>query len=393
MSPVRTLVVSYCFPPYSDTAGVVAAKRVLERNEPVDVISNAMDTIRHKDYSLTYIGGDLVRRFKALTTETAFSSWKAIEAWVEAGAQTAQRWQMAQGPYERMYSRAQFTASHFLGAQIKLQQPEITWLAEFSDPLSHDVLGRPRQARMAMTKLAHTISDGITEAGFLPPPGSNLLEWCEIATFALADEFMFTNQTQMDFMLGHCGDERLARRVRERATVSPHPTLPREFYTLVPTSYQLPRNKVNIGYFGNFYANRGVGLILDALAGAPARITNKVLLHAFTSKPDELKALADEKQVRHLLRIGPYRDYLEFLNLADAMDVLLINDAVTPPGGVNPFLPSKWSDYKGTTTPVWGILEEGSTLDGVEGIRYRTPVEHVTAIQATLAAIVADVAR
>lgn len=68
------------------------------------------------------------------------------------------------------------------------------------------------------------------------------------------------------------------------------------------------------------------------------------------------------------------------------MDVLLVNDAVTPPGGtVNPFLPSKWSDYRGSSTPVWAIVEEGSSLSRMEGIRFRSPVEHLSALQQVLA--------
>ena len=390
METARTIVASYCFPPFSDTAGIVAAKRVREHGELVDVISNDMDPVRNPDFSLTRIGGNLVRRYATLNTYTAFSSWPPIESWVDIAFETYERWQAEQGPYEKLYSRAQFAASHFLAAKIKLHNPGIHWLAEFSDPLSHDVLGDVRSASLEMGPLAIELKAGVEALGYRAPVKWNLLEWCEVITFALADDFMFTNQLQMDFMLDNCGDSRVAERVRDRAHISPHPTLPREFYTMRTADYELAADKVNIGYFGNFYANRGVGLILDALAGLPAAIADKILLHVFTSKPEDLEPLAEEKGVARLLRIGPYRDYLEFLNLADRMDVLLINDATTPAGGVNPFLPSKWSDYKGSSTPVWGIIEEGSTLDQQDGIAYRTPVEHLSGIQATLAQIVAD---
>lgn len=390
MEPARTLVASYCFPPYSDTAGIVAAKRVWQRNEPVDVIANAMDTKRERDYSLAQIGGDLVQRYAALKTPTAFAAWSSIETWTNAGYRTFLRWQDAQGPYERIYSRAQFAASHFLAAHLKLQSPGMQWLAEFSDPLSHDVLGASRGSALTRGALSASLQEGVADAGYRVPHNNNLLEWCEIITFALADQFMFTNETQMNFMIDHCGDDRLADRVRERAIVSPHPTLPREFYSMVRTDYELPKNRVNIGYFGNFYANRGVGLVLDALKLSPSWVRDRVLFHVFTSRPAELNELVIEKEVEKSVQVGPYRGYLEFLNLADQMDVLLINDAVTPEGGVNPFLPSKWSDYKGSVAPTWGIIEEGSTLDKEPKIAYRTPVEHITAIQGTLARIIAD---
>lgn len=390
-APARKLIASYCYPPYSDVSGIVAAKRVLQAGQPVDVIANAMDSIRHKDYSLTRIGGDLVRRFAAVKSATAFSSWKSVEEYVNLGYATASRWQEEQGSYEQVYSRAQFAASHFLGARLKLAQPDLHWTAEFSDPLSHDVMGQDRVAPLQEGRLVHMLRDGMQAAGFTAPDNANLLELCEVLAFSLADEVVFTNPLQRDFMLERCHDPLLAERARGVGTVSPHPTLPREFYSLAPTTYQVPDDKVNIGYFGTFYANRGVGLLLNALAQCPSWITDAVRLHVFTSKPDDLTASAQNMGVDHCMSIGPYVDFLEFLNLADRMDVLLVNDAVTPKGGlVNPFLPSKWSDYKGSTTPVWGIIEEGSMLDSMTEIAYRTPVEHLSGIQAALAQIVTD---
>lgn len=382
----RTLVASYCFPPYSDTAGIVAAKRVRERGEPVDVIANAMDSIRQQDSSLTQIGGDLVRRFTALRTPSAFSSWRSISTYAERGYDVALRWEAEQGRYERVYSRAQFAASHFLGGRYKHARPETTWVAEFSDPLSHDVLGAARVAPVGDDRLAEMVPSWVESAGFALPDNENMNEWCEVVTFALADRIIFTNELQRDFMLERCHDPRLARRAAEVSVVSPHPTLPRSYYGLVRSQYAVDPDRVNIGYFGNFYANRGVGLLLDALAGLPRGLRDRLLVHVFTSKVDELAESVGDAGLADVVRVNPYVPYLEFLNLADRMDVLLVNDAVTPPGGtVNPFLPSKWSDYRGSSTPVWAIVEEGSSLSRMEGIRFRSPVEHLSALQQVLA--------
>ncbi len=386
MDTARTLVTSYCFPPYSDTAGIVAAKRVLEAGRPVDVICNAMDAIRRRDHSLTAIGGDLVRRFHPVPSPSAFSSWPSIDAFADLGYRVALTWEREQAPYDKLYSRAQFAASHFLAARYKLAHPGVQWTAEFSDPLSHDVLGKVRTSPWQEGFLSHLLRTGIEQAGFCAPTDPNALLWCETSTFALADRFLFTNERQRDFMLERCPDPALADRVGQRAVVSPHPTLPRRFYSMVSSGYELPADRVNIGYFGNFYANRGTGLLLDALATAPSAVTDRVLVHIFTSKPAGLIEAVRAKGVSTSVRVNPYVDYLEFLNLTDRMDLLLVNDAVTPPAGtVNPFLPSKWSDYKGSTTPVWAVIEEDSPLDSQPGIAYRTPVEHLSGLQAVLA--------
>ncbi len=390
MSTPPTLVASYCFPPYIDTSAVVAAKRVRQFGEKVDVICNAMDTIRRIDPSLTGIAGDLVNRFAALPTPSAFSSWQSITAYTAHGMRTAERWQREQGePYRKMYSRAQFIASHFLAGRFKALNPDVEWVAEFSDPLSHDVLGQVRTAPMANDGLARVLAAQVGRAGFNVPEVGNANEWAEVVALSLADRIIFTNELQRDFMLSQLHDQRLAERAAAHAEVSPHPTLPREFYSMVESDYRVEQGVVNIGYFGNFYANRGVGRLLDALELLAPDDRERLRLHVFTSATsgEDLTAVVDDRKLDKCVLVHPYAEFLEFLNLADKMDLLLVNDAVTPPNGtVNPFLPSKWSDYKGSTTPVWAVIEEGSSLDAQpEGsIAVRTPVEHLTAYAQTL---------
>ena len=392
-APSGTLVTSYCFPPYSDVSGVVAAKRILLKNQRVDVIANAMDRIREQDETLTRIGGHLVDRYAALRTPSGFASWISVSTYADAGYELFLRWERERGPYADLYSRAQFVASHILAAKIKASRPGITWLAEFSDPLSRDVMGAVRHAPVPDADRLRDWAHHLEDRGYAAPDNNNLYQWCEALTFALADSIMFTNTSQRDLMLSQCHDQRLAARASEKAVVSPHPTLPREFYSMALSDYALPPDKVNIGYFGRFYENRGAGLVLDAFADLPADLRRRVHLHMFTPPERELTELVEAGAVGDVVSVNPYLHYLEFLNLADRMDALLINDAVSPPGHTSPFLPSKWSDYKGTATPVWGILEEGSPLDSVSGIAYRTPVGQVSAIQVTLGRIVADLAR
>ena len=391
-APARRLVASYCFPPYSDTAAVVAAKRVHDRGEPVDVICNAMDSIRHQDPDLVQLCGGLVRRFAAVPSKTAFSSWGSIVDYQHLGLGTFLRWESLQGEYESVYSRAQFAASHFLAAALKAARPGLTWDAEFSDPLSHDVLGGVRSAPAHDDRTLARLRSAVEAAGFRPPPELNAFEWCEVVAFALADSVMFTNEHQRDFMLEACHDPELAARAERVAVVSPHPTPPTALYDAKPSQHQLDPHRRHIGYFGNFYANRGVSGVLDALALLPRPARDRVMLHVFTSKPDELHEVVVGRGLADCVRVGPFVGYLEFLALSRRMDCLLVNDAVSPPGAPNPFLPSKWSDYRGSGTPVWGVVEEGSALDG-QPLDHRSPIEHTSAAVQVLRRISALPAR
>lgn len=382
----RTLVASYCFPPYSDTAAVVAAKRVRQRGEPVDVIYNAMDNVRHQDPSLLGLCGDLVRNFAAIASPTHFSSWSSVTAFTRMGMDRALAWEQRQGPYERLYSRAHFSASHVLAGTFALARPGVRWTAEFSDPLSHDVLGRVRRADVTYNALSAQLRRAVAERGF-ELAGDNVFEWAEVIPFVLADELLFTNPNQRDVMLELCRDPELAVHAERKATVSAHPTLPREYYHRLESGYALNESRRHIGYFGNFYANRSMETVVEAMKALPPAVRRRLAVHVFTGKADQMAQDPDIVALGDSIVVRPYVHFLEFLNLCTKMDCLLVNDATTPAEvGINPFLPSKISDYKGSGTPSWGIVEPGSRLE-LESLTYRSPVGHVSAAAQVLAQV------
>ncbi|NUO60988.1 MAG: glycosyltransferase [Hamadaea sp.] len=383
----KGLVIAYAFPPYVDTSGIVMAKRVRERGDVVDVISNAMDRIRSTDSGLRRISGPFVGYDKALTTPSYFADWGSMERFVVAGLDVIRSWE-GKGKYAFVYSRAHFAASHFLAAAYKLANPEARWIAEFSDPLSRDVHGEERGSQVRKGRLSHDLRRGLRSRGLPVPASKNGFVWCEEVAYALADEIVFTNVNQRDYMLSYCSDAGLAARVREKAVIAPHPTLPPLFYELETLPYALPDGLVHLAYFGNFYATRGLDEILQAIAAVEPEASARLRLHVFTSKPDDLRERSAELGIADRVQVGPYAGFLEFLNLTTRFDCLIVNDAVTgDTHTANPYLPSKWSDYRGSGTPVWGVVEEGSPLSR-QPVAYRSVVGDVDAAVAVLRQLV-----
>ena len=360
----RGLVVAYAFPPYADTSAVVTAKRLRARGEVADVVSNAMDPIRGTDPSIDRISGPFVARRARLGTPSAFEAWGAMEAFALEGLRTIQEWEEEQERrYEWLYSRAQFAASHLLAAAYKLANPQVRWVAEFSDPLSRDVLGDGRGDRVDEGDLSGLLRRGMRRRGLALPRSRNGFVWAEELAYALADELVFTNEYQRDYMLSYCSRADLAQRARQQAVISPHPTLPDAFYSMVRSEYPLHEGFVHIGYFGNFYTNRGADGLLASLAATDPPTLAAVRVHFFTARPDEVAREAAERGLSDCVRAGPQLRYLEFLNLTTRLDALVVADAATAGRHqYNPYLPSKWSDYRGSGTPVWGMVEDGSAL-------------------------------
>lgn len=366
--PARELATLYAFPPYADTSALVAVRRIRERGVDVDVISNTLRGMRGTDQTGWLIAGTRVARHHQVGAPATAFAWRSIVAYCRQGLETAEQWMAEQGPYETLYSRAMLPPSHLLAAQVKLRRPEIHWRAEFSDPMVWNPYGQRRSEQALDDDLWRSLVGALAAAGVPEPPERDVVSMVELIAYALADEIVFTNERQMEFMLGYSdAPPALVERVRARARVAHHPVPPPELYEAVPHDYDLPSDRVNLAYFGAFYATRGLSEVVEALERLAPEARRSVALHVFTSQPAALSAEVAARGLEDVLVVNPHVPYLECLSLLRRMDVLLVNDARTSDHyPVNPYLPSKWSDYLGSGRPVWAIVEEGSVLSGMD---------------------------
>lgn len=388
----RDLVVSYCFAPYSDTSAVVAAKAIVERGRIVDVISNSMAGVRRIDWSLKTIAGRLIDGQFEVKSSPSFAGWSQISEFVRHGIVSADRQDAKIGGYRTLYSRVLWPGSHFLAALFKLKHPKVVWTAEFSDPVSSDASGSPRSGELVRDDLFALFNRGVAAKGYKGIESNSIFEWCEYITYVLADEVLFTNNNQRDYMLSKITDKKLRNLVLGKSRVRHHPVPPARSYSVVPSQYSLSETTINIGYFGAFYDNRGLTDVLTALMNTPSHIRRKIRLHVFTNRADEFgREVAGMGLVGNVLYQG-YLPYLEFLNLSTRFEVLMVNDVERGNDlEINPFLPSKFSDYKGSGAKIWGVLDEGSALSTME-LDYKSEVGNSSSALKAITRIYEDMA-
>ncbi|WP_070464434.1 glycosyltransferase [Corynebacterium sp. HMSC29G08] len=355
----RRLVFSYCFPPFADPAANVVAKRIAQREEVVDVISGDMSAVRAVDPSTSLLVDPWIQNHYVVSGYPSFSSWPAIAAFGRKAAKRA-----AQGDYATVYSRALWSGSHVAGALYKIKKPHVTWEAEFSDPMRWGVRGEPRLGGPASGRIARRLRKSIEAAGWgaeLRNSVDDHFALTELVTLCLADEVIFTNRNQLEVILGPYSAE-FAEAVRAKATIQPQPLPPQEAYIAKVRDLGLALEKLNLAYFGNFYANRGLSDFAEAVNALPQDMYSKIVLHVFAAE-------ANDPVLQQLVETGNAvvhnaLNYLEFLAACKQFDILVVVDAATRGTGypVNPFLPSKLSDYLGAGTPIWAMVEPGSTL-------------------------------
>ena len=170
----------------------------------------------------------------------------------------------------------------------------------------------------------------------------------------------------MNYMLSYLDNPALESLVRLKSKILAQPTLPRPFYDVVDSNYHLETGPIHIAYFGSFYGTRNMGEIFDALATLNRSEQEVIQLHIFTQQKDQIINSSKYQDIRNMIKVNDYVDYLEFLNLCSRFNCLLVNDATTlEKDKKNPYLPSKLSDYLGSGAVIWAMYEEGSPMSEI----------------------------
>ena len=358
-----TLVISYCFAPYIDTSGVVMSKRIRAIGRPVDLITNSMSRVRETDSELLRISEYYLGKHHELNAPQSFANWNAIAQFADSALDAAHNMLKHREMYRNLYSRAMWPASHIAAALVKIKYPQMKWIAEFSDPILMDVSAQERYEELPV--------DWLEKHGFIPrghalSDKQNLFYWCEKLPYLYADELIFTNQNQLDYMLSYA-DESLQETIRNKAVIQPQPTLDRSFYQLSQIKLDKDPDKFHLAYFGSFYVNRGFKPFVDAWCQLPETERKLLKLHIYTQQEAESIVNNVPEELKEQIVIQKYVGYFDFLALSDQFDGLIVMDAETKGLKLNnPYLPSKISDYLGSKSVILALVEKGSPMNQMQ---------------------------
>lgn len=351
----KTLYISYCFPPFVDTSGVVMAKRINKSKQPVDVVFNDMTTVRNMDPSLEFISNPYIDTRHMINTPSSFSNSAYIRAFVD---KTIKRTDISK--YNTLYSRALWPGSHLAAFNLKTSANQINWIAEFSDPIMHDILNNERKSNYFSIKEVNKIKKAVPEK-YQKYLDTNLFNMVEVLPFIFADELVFTNRNQQEIMLERF-DQDFREMVEKKSSISEHPSLDEYYYNIEKNYINLDKGKFNIGYFGNFYETRSSSDIIK-IAEKIKELDIDAQLYIFTNDTSKVKSQVMTKDVTGIVKVDNYLKYFEFLNASKEFDCLIISDANTKEyKNKNPYLPSKLSDYVASGTKIWALYEKNSML-------------------------------
>lgn len=380
-----TLVIAYNFTPFVDPSAIVVAKRIQEEKWYSDVICNDMTAIRKRSESLAFIGKPYINSIITIKTKPTFAHQPHYQEFVDKSIEV-----LDLSKYEKVYSRSFFVAAHFLGFEVKVEKPEITWLAEFSDPGVFDVQGNKRYSwfrdlavRDRYVRLVYEKFPGFKK--YRLEENDNIYFWSELLPFCFADSIMFTCENQRQVMLNNLEINELRSIVENKSIVKSQPTLPEFFYSFKEVEHNIKDEYINIAYFGSFYINRNFNDVFEAINRLPSDKKQKIKLHIYTNQIDDVIEAATEYRVLDNILVSNYLDYLDFLNILDEFHCLFLMDTNTDGTfEVNPYLPSKLSDYLGSKAEIWAHCEKGSSLSNHKKVAYKSYIDTPLSIDSVI---------
>ena len=362
----KELIISYAFSPTNTTTSNVVAKRILSEKKNIDVICGSLDEIQ-KDFTLEKVVLEyIVNKF---SVKSNFSTdWNNILNFVNEGMKLI-------NDYEKIYSRANFSHSHFLALEYKLKNPDTYWRAEFSDPLIYTFGNRHLSGKLEDEEYIDKINNVLKEKDLeLISSENDINTICEYLTFIFADEIIFTNESQKDVMIDTLP---FKIDINEKYIISPHPTLDEKYYYIKKSDYQIDDEYINFAYFGVIFSNRSFEDFINAFDNINDEYKDKIRLHLFTPNKTLFEQLLSEELLEKTT-FNENVDYLEFLNLSMKFDVLIVEDSFTKGDFIkNPYLPSKLSDYNGSNTSIWAICEENSEMSKLD-IEYKSYINDLS---------------
>ena len=385
-------MIAHNFPPYSDASAVTLAKRIAERGEVVDVIAKDFQDKRPYDPPLQNLTAPFLGWVYYAPGPVSWAKWGSFRDFTTKGLHAVDI-RRAGSPYPEVYSRSMWAQSHILAAALIATGRAKYWEAEFSDPLLWTVehTFRPSEKVPADALAKRLLASVAPRVGQLLRKRRTVFEWAQLLPFALADRLVFTNEQQLTTMLQDA-PEWMRESVRERSVVSPHPSPPAEWVPEAPPK-EPSRSSATLGFFGSFYINRGLGNLLEAWASLPNDQARRLSLHVHTANDfSRAVATATRLGLHHQVKQRPLLSYVDFLTECQRLDALLVTDTSSQGFPViNPFLPSKYSDYRATRTPILALTTPGSPLSQVEDIRWNVAMHDIDAVRSALMDIANEV--
>ena len=254
--------------------------------------------------------------------------------------------------YKYLYSSIAPGISHIAAYKIKKKHPEVNWIASFSDPFK----GSPyKKEDLSSKSIFYRIAFNV---------GSYCLynDRYEEVAVNNADKLVFICEEQRDYTLKQYPNY---KELLKKAVIYPLTYIPEwEMYKELLDYKKTERsNKKQAVHLGRLYGLRKIDEFIEALKELKEEdpdLENKIVFHQYSEiQGNDVKKIR-EYGLDNLFIIHDKISYKDSVNTMKEADILLLFDTLMPDQPIQPYLPSKITEYLMLKKPILGVCGENS---------------------------------
>lgn len=256
------------------------------------------------------------------------------------------------GDYDTIYTSSVPGITHICGKKIKKHYPNVKWIASFSDPIKNSPYKKDPDLknRSIFYRIAFRVGSFVY-----------MNNAYEKAAIDYADELVFICDEQRDYTLAQYpnGKELLNKSKIEMLTYIPE----WEMYKTLIEAKKVNNNPKVAVHLGRLYGLRKIDnflLALKELKKEDSSLSKRIVFHQYSEiQAQDLKKIKDYN-LEDIFIVHSKVSYQESLNIMKNADVLVLFDTIMHNAEIQPYLPSKITEYLLLDRPILGICESNS---------------------------------
>lgn len=352
----KCFVIPGGFVPYNDTVTLLTYKRLRLLNYDFDVfafkgkedksIKKELDNdINWKKFQVKY----MCDYDDAISIKHPLRMFKSL--WLMNKYVKESLKEFEKENYECVYTSSVPGISHVCGHKIKSKHPNVKWIASFSDPIKNAPY--KKDPNLKYRNIFYRIAFRVGSFIYM----NNKYEQVAINK---ADELVFICEEQRDFTAGQYKNKEgiLNKSVIEKLTYIPEWNMYRQ---LIDAHQVVNTPKIAV-HLGRIYGLRKIDTFLTALKELKSQdpdLSNKIVFHQYSEiQPQDKKFIMDNK-LEDVVVLHNKVSYDESLEIMKNADILVLFDTIIH-DGIQPYLPSKITEYLLLKKPIIAICNQNS---------------------------------
>ena len=260
--------------------------------------------------------------------------------------------------YDFVYTSSIPCFTHVAGYFIKKRNPNVKWIASFSDPLKKSPYKYDKESFKEYSLIA--------KIGFLVYIFIYMNGLYESIAMKYADKIIYICEEQEEFMIRNHKYPNL----KDKSMIIPLNYIPEwKMYSELITvkNVQKPQTaKLTMGHFGRIYGLRLVDKFIDALNEVNnelnGELANKLVIYQYGQFLDRYINQIKKYKLEDLFVFSEKIPYSDAVEKMKQVDILALFDTILDDDQPQPYLPSKFLEYVLLQKPIFTIACKNSPM-------------------------------